>query len=96
MSTVTRTVTADDMDLLAATAQLAAVIILESGGETSRAEETATILCHTAGWDETFKRVLEKEGIPVYITSKTGYFAATEVQELLQIQIYAICSFPQA
>ena len=28
---------------------------------------------------------LEGEGIPVYITSKTGYFAATEVQELLQL-----------
>lgn len=32
-----------------------------------------------------FKRILEEEGIPVYITSKTGYFAATEVQELLQL-----------
>ena len=37
------------------------------------------------GWDEEFKEVLEEEGIPVYITSKTGYFAASEVQELLQV-----------
>lgn len=37
------------------------------------------------GWDEEFKSVLEDEGIPVYITSKTGYFGATEVQELLQV-----------
>ena len=36
------------------------------------------------GWDETFKKVLEEEGIPVYVTTKTGYFAASEVQELLQ------------
>ncbi len=38
-----------------------------------------------SGWDETFREVLEAEGIPVYISSKTGYFAATEVQELLQL-----------
>ena len=37
------------------------------------------------GWDETFKEILEQEGIPVYIASKTGYFAASEVQELLQV-----------
>ena len=42
------------------------------------------LLRATSGWDEAFKKALEAEGIPVYITSKTGYFAATEVQELLQ------------
>lgn len=36
-----------------------------------------------SGWDEVFKRVLEEEGIPAYVTSRTGYFAAGEVQELL-------------
>ncbi len=43
------------------------------------------LLRTNSGWDEEFKESLEKEGIPVYITSKTGYFAATEVQELLQV-----------
>ena len=43
------------------------------------------LLRTNSGWDEEFKEVLEQEGIPVYITSKTGYFAATEVQELLQV-----------
>ncbi|MDE6640210.1 MAG: helicase-exonuclease AddAB subunit AddA [Acetatifactor sp.] len=43
------------------------------------------LLRATSGWDEEFKAVLEEEGIPVYITSKTGYFGATEVQELLQL-----------
>ncbi len=43
------------------------------------------LLRTNSGWDEEFKRVLEEEGIPVYITSKTGYFSATEVQELLQL-----------
>ncbi len=47
-------------------------------------KDMVILLRATSGWDETFKMVLEEEGIPVYITSKTGYFAATEVQELLQ------------
>ncbi|MCM1123872.1 MAG: helicase-exonuclease AddAB subunit AddA [Eubacterium sp.] len=41
------------------------------------------LLRTTSGWDEIFKRVLEEEGIPVHMTSRTGYFAASEVQELL-------------
>ena len=43
------------------------------------------LLRATSGWDEEFKAVLEEEGIPAYITSKTGYFGASEVQELLQL-----------
>lgn len=38
-----------DIELLLNTAQLAAMIVLESGGETSRAEETATIICRSYG-----------------------------------------------
>ena len=41
------------------------------------------LLRTVSGWDEIFKTVLEKEGIPVHMTSRTGYFAASEVQELL-------------
>lgn len=48
-------------------------------------KDMVILLRATSGWDEVFKKVLEQEGIPVYITSKTGYFAATEVQELLQL-----------
>ncbi len=43
----------NDIDLVVSTAELAATIILENGGETSRAEETATILCHLSGWENT-------------------------------------------
>lgn len=43
------------------------------------------LLRATNGWDDTIRQVLEQEGIPSYITSKTGYFSATEVQELLQV-----------
>ncbi|MDO4294282.1 MAG: helicase-exonuclease AddAB subunit AddA [Eubacteriales bacterium] len=41
------------------------------------------LLRTTSGWDEDFKKVLEENGIPVFVTSKTGYFAATEVQTVL-------------
>lgn len=51
----------------------------------SRYSDMVILLRTNSGWDEEFKQVLEAEGIPVYITSKTGYFAATEVQELLAL-----------
>lgn len=51
----------------------------------ARYSDMVILLRTNSGWDEEFKSVLEGEGIPVYITSKTGYFAATEVQELLQL-----------
>ncbi|MCM1155153.1 MAG: helicase-exonuclease AddAB subunit AddA [Roseburia sp.] len=46
-------------------------------------KDIVILLRTTAGWDEEFKQVLEQEGIPVHVTSKSGYFAATEIQELL-------------
>ncbi|MCM1120547.1 MAG: helicase-exonuclease AddAB subunit AddA [bacterium] len=51
----------------------------------ARYEDMVILLRTSSGWDEEFKEVLEAEGIPVHIASKTGYFAATEVQELLQL-----------
>ena len=50
----------------------------------ARFSDMVILLRTNSGWDEEFKEVLEEEGIPVYITSRTGYFASTEVQELLQ------------
>ena len=49
-----------------------------------RYSDMVILLRSNSGWDEELKAVLQEEGIPVYITSKTGYFAAREVQELLQ------------
>lgn len=43
------------------------------------------LLRTNSGWDEEFKEILEEEGIPAFITSKTGYFGASEIQELLQL-----------
>ena len=42
------------------------------------------LLRTTSGWAEEFKGVLEKEGIPAYVASRTGYFQAVEVKTLLQ------------
>lgn len=43
------------------------------------------LLRTTAGWAEEFKNVLEKEGIPAYVASRTGYFQAVEIKVLLQL-----------
>ncbi len=57
----------------------------ETGGlRPVRFRDMVILLRSNSGWDEEFKEILEQEGIPVYITSKTGYFAAEEVQQLLQ------------
>ncbi|MCM1026999.1 MAG: helicase-exonuclease AddAB subunit AddA [Roseburia sp.] len=50
-----------------------------------RYSDIVILLRTNSGWDDVFQEVLEKEGIPVYITSRTGYFGASEVQELLQL-----------
>ena len=56
----------------------------ESGALRPLCYRDIVILLRTvSGWDEVFKKVLEEEGIPVHMTSRTGYFAASEVQELL-------------
>lgn len=43
------------------------------------------LLRTTSGWAEDFKRIFEKEGVPAYVSSSTGYFQASEVRELLQL-----------
>lgn len=48
-----------------------------------RYRDIVILLRTTSGWAEVFRRVLEEEKIPVHMTSRTGYFAAAEVQELL-------------
>ena len=35
-------------------------------------------------WEESFKAEFDRQGIPVYVPSRSGYFAAKEVQEVLQ------------
>lgn len=47
-------------------------------------KDIVILLRTTSGWDEVFGKVLKEEGIPVHSASKTGYFAAKEIQTLLQ------------
>lgn len=49
----------------------------------ARYQDIVILLRTTSNWDEEFKKVLEENGVPVFVTSKTGYFAATEVQTVL-------------
>lgn len=49
----------------------------------ARYQDIVILLRTTSGWDETFKKILEENAIPVFVTSKTGYFAETEVQTVL-------------
>lgn len=48
-------------------------------------KDIVILLRTNAGWDEEFRGVLKEEGIPSHAASKTGYFAAKEVQTLLQL-----------
>jgi ATP-dependent helicase/nuclease subunit A len=43
------------------------------------------LLRSLSGWDDVFKDILEKEGIPVYTESKKGYFDAPEIAILLNM-----------
>ncbi len=43
------------------------------------------LLRTNSGWAEEFKEVLQKEGIPAYVSLRTGYFEAVEIRELLQL-----------
>lgn len=57
----------------------------ESGKLRYASYRDIVILLRTnAGWDDVFKRVLNEYGIPVHTASKTGYFAASEIQTVLQ------------
>ncbi|TCL60396.1 DNA helicase/exodeoxyribonuclease V subunit A [Kineothrix alysoides] len=58
----------------------------ESGAlRPARYQDIVILLRTNAGWDEDFKSVLKEEGIPSHVASKTGYFAAKEIQTLLQL-----------
>ena len=43
------------------------------------------LLRSRAGWEDVFKQVLESQGVPVYIESRSGYFEAPEIAVLLQL-----------
>lgn len=49
----------------------------------ARYRDVCILLRSLSGWGDVFKTVLEEQGIPAYVTSKSGYFTATEVQTVL-------------
>ncbi len=51
----------------------------------ARYQDIVILLRTNAGWDEDFKSILKEEGIPSHVASKTGYFAAKEIQSVLQL-----------
>jgi len=51
----------------------------------ARYSDIVILLRSGAGYDEAFRSILEEEGIPAYITSKTGYFLTTEIRTVLQL-----------
>ncbi len=48
-------------------------------------KDMVILLRSLSGWDDVFKEVLEDQGIPTYIESKSGYFDSPEVAVLLQM-----------
>ena len=56
-------------------------------GETRTAKYSDIVLLFraTAGWDEDFRRILSERGIPVHVTSRTGYFETLEIQGIVNI-----------
>lgn len=49
----------------------------------ARYGDIVILLRSNTGWDEVFRKILTEEGIPVHITSRTGYFAVPEVRLIL-------------
>ncbi len=50
-----------------------------------RYRDMVILLRTTSVWAQEFKNILEKEGIPAYVASRTGYFQAVEIKTLLQL-----------
>ena len=50
-----------------------------------RYSDIVILLRTTAGWAEEFKAVLEQEGIPAYVSARTGYFQTVESKVLMQL-----------
>jgi len=49
-----------------------------------RYKDIVILLRSASGWDDVFKEVLEAEGIPTYVSTKTGYFSTSEIQQVMQ------------
>lgn len=61
--------------------------VTDAAGEQRRAKYSDIVLLFraTSGWDEDFRRILSEQGIPVHVTSRTGYFETLEIQGIVNI-----------
>lgn len=50
-----------------------------------RYNDIVILLRSLSGWAETFQKVFDQEGIPLIVSSRTGYFSAQEVQTVLSM-----------
>ena len=46
--------------------------------------DIVVLLRTNSGWDQEFKEVFESQGIPAYISSRTGYFSTSEILQVMQ------------
>lgn len=46
--------------------------------------DIVVLLRSGSGWNEEFREVFERQGIPYYIESKTGYFSSSEIRGILE------------
>lgn len=51
----------------------------------ARYGDIVVLLRSTVGWNEDLRAVFAREGIPAYAESRTGYFAAQEIRELIEM-----------
>ncbi len=61
--------------------------VLEKDGKSTRPcryGDVVILLRSSSGWNEDIKEIFEKQGVPVYLDSKTGYFSALEIRNVLQ------------
>ena len=47
--------------------------------------DIVVLLRSGSGWNEEFRDVFERQGIPYYIESKTGYFSSSEIRGILEL-----------
>lgn len=46
--------------------------------------DIVVLLRTNSGWEDDFKEVFAREGIPAHVAGRTGYFATKEIQDILQ------------
>ncbi len=56
-----------------------------NGLRPARYGDIVILLRSAADWNEDFREILEKHGIPVHVESRTGYFGAQEILVLMQL-----------